>query len=278
MIETGISSDNGRHDGAARGVSLRLPREELDTRTIRRRTLHVDVGERLRDMIVEGELAPGERIDEKRLCELFQLSRTPLREALKVLASEGLVDLLANRGARVSEMTACEVRELFEVASELERMAAEASAERATDEELADLRHIHTSMERYYRAGRRSDYFLLNQRIHNAVIALARNGVLSTIHTALMTKIRRARYQAIMSQERWDESMREHEELLAALEARNGPRAGNILRTHVLNTGETVLAQMEQRAAAPIGVGRATAKDIPVGRRSDIGSGRRNAP
>ena len=245
---------------------------------IRRRTLHLDVTERLRDMIVEGELAPGERIDEKMLCELFQLSRTPVREALKVLASEGLVDLLPNRGTRVSEITACEVRELFEVASGLERMAAEASAELATDKELADLRRMHTSMERYYRAGRRSDYFRLNQRIHNSVIALARNGVLSTIHSALMTKVRRARYQAIMSQERWDESMHEHEELLKALEARNGPRAGNILRTHVLNTGETVRAQMENRAPTPVGVRQETAKDVPVGRRSDNGPRRRSAP
>jgi DNA-binding GntR family transcriptional regulator len=174
------------------------------------------------------------------LRDLFEISRTPLREALKVLASEGLVELLPNRGARVARMTAREVVELFEVASGLECMAAELAAQRATEKELAELRRVHESMLRYYRAGRRSDYFRLNQRIHNSIIALAKNDVLTESHQGLMTRIRRARYQAIMSQERWDESVREHEELLAALEARDGPRAGTVLRAHVLETGEVV--------------------------------------
>lgn len=242
-------TDIDRQGGGGVGVSLRLPREKPAQRAIHRRTLHVDITEQLRDMIVESELAPGDRIDEKSLCELFQISRTPLREALKVLAFEGLVELRPNRGARVSQMTAREVMELFEVASGLERMAAELGAERATDTELVELRRMQERMERCHRGGRRSDYFRLNQRIHNSVIALARNGVLSESHAALMTRIRRARYQAIMSQERWDESLREHKELLEALEDRDGPRAGEILRGHVLRTGETVCTVMETGAA-----------------------------
>jgi DNA-binding GntR family transcriptional regulator len=202
--------------------------------------LHHNVTERLRDMIVENELPAGERIDEKALCDLFDISRTPLREALKVLASEGLVELLPNRGARVAQMTEREVVELFEVASGLECMAAELAAQRATEKELAELRRVHESMLRYYKAGRRSDYFRLNQRVHNTIIALAKNDVLTESHQSLMTRIRRARYQAIMSQERWDESVQEHEDLLAALEARDGPKAGAILRAHVLETGEAV--------------------------------------
>jgi DNA-binding GntR family transcriptional regulator len=95
-------------------------------------------------------------------------------------------------------------------------------------------------MVRYYKAGRRSDYFRLNQRIHNTVIVLAKNDVLTDSHQSLMTRIRRARYQAIMSQERWDQSVQEHEDLLAALEARDGSSAGAILRAHVLETGEAV--------------------------------------
>jgi DNA-binding GntR family transcriptional regulator len=245
----GDAKDHTHIDRQRGGVSLRLPRDEPAPRAIHRRSLHVDITERLRDMIVESELAPRDRIDEKGLCELFQISRTPLREALKVLAFEGLVELLPNRGARVSQMTAREVLELFEVASGLERMAAELGAERAADAELVALRRMQERMERCHGAGRRSDYFRLNQRIHNSVIALARNSVLTESHAALMTRIRRARYQAIMSQERWDESLREHEELLEALEDRDGPRAGEILRGHVLRTGETICTVMESRGA-----------------------------
>ena len=209
----------------------------------------MDVTERLRDMIVENELALGERIDEKMLCDLLQISRTPLREALKVLAFEGLVELLPNRGARVSDMSAREVAELFEVSAGLERMAAELAAERATEGELAELRRMQESMERCFRSGRRSDYFRLNQRIHNSVIAFARNKVLAESHGVLMTRIRRARYQAIMSQSRWEESVREHEDLLRALEERDARHAGEILRRHVLGTGKTIHGMMEAEPA-----------------------------
>ncbi len=236
-----------RQEGGG-GVSLRLPRDEQMQPTIRRRTLHADVTEHLRDMIVENELALGQRIDEKWLCDLLQISRTPLREALKVLAFEGLVELLPNRGARVRAMTAREVMELFEVASELERMAAELAAERVTNGELADLRRMQESMEHCFRSRQRSDYFRFNQRIHNSVIAWARNAVLAESHGVLMTRIRRARYQAIMSQSRWDESVREHQNLLRALEERDARRAGEILRRHVLRTGETI---HEMMAPAP---------------------------
>ena len=142
-------------------------------------------------------------------------------------------------------MSEREVADLFEVAGGLERMAAELAAERATDDELAALRRMHESMERCFKAGRRSDYFRLNQRIHNSVIEYARNEVLAASHAVLMTRIRRARYQAIMSQSRWDESVREHEELLRALENRDARRAGEILQRHVLGTGKTVHGMME---------------------------------
>ena len=130
-------------------------------------------------------------------------------------------------------------------------MAAELAAERATEDELAELRRMQESMERCFRSGRRSDYFRLNQRIHNSVIALARNNVLAESHGVLMTRIRRARYQAIMSQSRWEESVREHEDLLRALEDRDARRAGDILRRHVLGTGRTIHGMMGAEPAGP---------------------------
>lgn len=217
-----------------------------DGRAIRRRSLHRYVTDRLRDMIVESELRPGDRIDEQALCDLFGISRTPLREALKVLASEGLIELRPNRGARVAPLTEQGVLQLFEVAAGVERMAAELAVARASDEDLTVLRQVHDRMLRYHAARRRSDYFRLNHRIHNAVVELAGNTVLTEVHAQLMTKIRRARFTAILSQERWDESVCEHENLMCALEARD-PAAGNILRDHVLATGKVVLAFVREQ-------------------------------
>ncbi len=230
-------------------VSLRLPAARRHERAIVRRSLHDEVEESLRDMIVENELAPGERIDEKRLCKLFAISRTPLREALKVLASEGLVELMPNRGARISMITSREVEEMFELASGLERLAAELVVERATDGELEEMRATHQRMIEFHRAGRRSDYFRLNQRIHNGIIALTGNAVLINTYAELMRKIRRARYAAIMSQARWDESVHEHEDLMNALVDRDGVRAGALLLRHVRETGEAVRSSIEAENA-----------------------------
>ncbi len=209
-------------------------------RGIRRRSLHRHVTDQLRDMIVENELNAGERIDEKALCDLFEISRTPLREALKVLAAEGLVELLPNRGARVAALTEQDIVELFEVVAGIERMAAEFAVERAIDAELVELRRAHDRMVRFHETRRRSDYFRLNHRIHNMVIELSGNALLVETHAQLMAKIRRARFTAILSQERWDQSMREHEDLMRALEARDS-EAGRILQDHVLATGKVLL-------------------------------------
>ncbi len=129
---------------------------------IKRRSLHREVVDRLRTMIVEAELAPGERISEGELCEQLGISRTPLREALKVLASEGLIDLLPNRGTRVSRITEKEIGELFEVISGIERMAGELAAEQATDKDIAKLGKLQERMELHHRNDERHDYFELN--------------------------------------------------------------------------------------------------------------------
>jgi len=212
---------------------------------IARRTLHADVTERLRDLIVEAELAPGERVDEKALCARFGVSRTPLREALKVLASEGLVVLLPNRGARITAITATGVAALFEAAAGLERTAAELAAVRASERELAGLARLQAMMERHHAARRRAEYFRVNQRIHDTVIGLARNEVLAELHAGLLIRIRRARYLANASRQRWNESLAEHRALLAALEARDAERAGRLLQAHMRDTGAAVCAVLE---------------------------------
>ena len=213
-------------------------------RTIRRSSLHDTVADRLRDMIVDGTLPPGERIHEQSLCETFGISRTPLREALKVLANEGLVELRANRGARIATLTEGELAELFEALEGLEGHAAQLAAERASAGELAALRQLHDRMEREWRRGRRTAYAKLNNEIHRTIVALAKNGTILGVHDTLMTKLRRARYMALMSNARWDEAVREHRAILAALDARDGAGAGRLVAEHVRHTGEVVRARM----------------------------------
>jgi DNA-binding GntR family transcriptional regulator len=220
---------------------------------IRRRPLHEEVVERLRDMIVEGGLATGERLNESALADLLGVSRTPIREALKLLASEGMVELLPNRGARVVEMSSTEIAELFEVISGIERHAAELTAQRITAAELVKLEALHERMETHFRNRNRRDYAKLNNEVHLSVVALSGNETLRALHRGLMTKVRRIRYIALELDERWRESFDEHVALLDALRRRDGRKAGTIMLAHVRETGEIAVgmfdAQKKTRSA-----------------------------
>lgn len=205
----------------------------------RARPLHEEVCDRLRDMIIEGEIATGERLHETNLSEVLNVSRTPLREALKLLANEGLVDLLPGRGARVSALSPESVGELFEVVSGLERLAAEFAAARMSARDLERLQRTHDKMAAHFAAGERHEYFALNHEIHVAIVAASKNRMLVATHGALMAKARRGRYSALASEERWKEAMAEHEALMAAFHKRDAKRAGDILFEHDRRTGET---------------------------------------
>jgi DNA-binding GntR family transcriptional regulator len=217
---------------------------------IRRQSLHHEVADRLRTMIVEAELAPGDRIAEAALCEQLGVSRTPLREALKVLASEGLIDLLPNRGTRVSKITAREIGELFEVLSGIERTAGELAAERAADADINKLQKFQERMEMHHRNNQRHEYFELNRQVHELIVRMSGNTVLVATHANLMMKVQRARYLAIMSRGRWDESIREHAEICEAIAAHEPARAGALIRDHVRETGE-IVRETFQSASAP---------------------------
>jgi DNA-binding GntR family transcriptional regulator len=222
--------------------------------TIRRqRPLHEEVIDRLRDMIVEGDLGVGERLNDAKLAEILNVSRTPIREAVKLLASEGLVDLLPGRGARVAGLSLESIGELFEVIAGLERHACELAAVRMSARDLDKLRRLHERMAAHHRAGERRDYFKLNSEIHLAIVLASRNAILQATHAALMVKARRGRHTALASHERWVEAMAEHDRLMGALAARDGRRAGEIMLQHDRRTGE-VVRQMLEAAEKGIGV------------------------
>ncbi|UYG07010.1 GntR family transcriptional regulator [Halomonas sp. M4R1S46] len=208
---------------------------------LRRLSLYEVVAERLREMVLEGELPPGSRISEKRLCETFEVSRTPLREALKVLANEGLVELLPNRGAKVTEVEPGEVADLFEVMVELEGLSGRLLASRAGEAEVAEIRELHQRMMSHYRRQERPEYFALNQQLHRRLTEIAGNAVLLELETSLTVKVTRARYAANLQLGRWEESAREHGEILAALEARDGEALSCAMRKHMRRTGDAVI-------------------------------------
>lgn len=213
--------------------------------SLRRRSLHEEVADCVRTMIIEGELKEGQRIHEPELCQQLDISRTPLREALKVLHSEGLVTIEPNRGAWVATITPEEIREHFEIISSLERRAAELTAVKATESDLARLSKLQDKLERHYQAQERNEYFETNQHIHRLIIELAGNDTLTQLHHQLMNRVSRGRYLAIGMQHRWEESVEEHRALLDALREHNAELAGRILAEHVLHTGGTLAKELE---------------------------------
>ena len=213
-------------------------------RSVHRRSLHDDVVEQLRDYVVEGDIQAGQKIPELELCEQLGISRTPLREALKVLAADRLITLIPNRGAVVRELTRADIEEVFPVIGTLEALAGELACQHITDKEIARLRKLHEKMVAHYLAGDRSHYFHCNREIHELILRAARNETLSAHYQSLATRLRRARYLANMSAERWAQAVREHEAILDAITNRDGRALSLILKQHLSLTFAAVLDRL----------------------------------
>jgi DNA-binding GntR family transcriptional regulator len=200
-------------------------------------TLHGEILGRLRDYLVEGNIPDGNRIPERQLCEMLGISRTPLREALKVLASEGLVDLLPNRGARVRHLSEHDLAELFDIMGGLEGLAGRLACENITDEEIAEIERLHYEMYGFYLHRDMHGYFNINQLIHQKIVHASRNATLRETYANFAGRIRRVRYSANFARkrERWGEAMREHEMILEALRRRAGGELSDILFHHLRN-------------------------------------------
>src|SRR5690242_15089386 len=165
--------------------------------------LHEEVVGRIRTILLDGEIPPGGRIPERDLCDRLQISRTPLREALKVLAAEGLVLLLPNRGSRAARLTDQDVHDLFEVCQGLEALAGELACERISEAQVEAIAAAHAAMAQHYREGDLTQYYRRNREIHEAIVAAAGNPVLSSLYESVTARIRRARYVTPMTPPRW---------------------------------------------------------------------------
>jgi DNA-binding GntR family transcriptional regulator len=211
-------------------------------------SLHGEVVSRLRDYLVEGNLTAGARIPERQLCEKFGISRTPLREALKVLASEGLLDLLPNRGARVREIGPHELAELFDLMGGLESLAGRLACERITAAEFSEIEQLHHQMYKFYLNRELPEYFRCNQLIHDNIVASGRNSALSLAYASLAGRMRRVRYAANLAhkRDRWGEAMREHEAILDCLRRRDGQELSDTLFRHLRNKQTAALDYLEE--------------------------------
>jgi len=208
---------------------------------LERQRLHDTVVEHLRKFIVEGVLPAGTRLNERELCETLGISRTPLREAFKVLAAEGLLVLSPNRGASVYRMSESEIRETFELMAGLEGFSGELACERITPAELAEIKALHYSMLACRVQNDLPGYYSRNQEIHNRINDAARNSALHNTYQSINRRIMAMRFRSNLHVDKWDRAVHDHEEMIKALEARDGKALSNILRRHLLEKRDAVL-------------------------------------
>ena len=207
---------------------------------VHRRSLHDELVERIRDMIIEGQLASGARIHEGQLCAAFGVSRTPLREALKYVASEGLIDLVPGRGAIVRKLSRRDVRGMLDVLSALEVLAARLACRHAAPSAIAQIRGLHDAMMQFYADQNRLEYYKLNQAIHSGLVALSGNDCLAQTHESIQLRLKRIRFIGNQEKSKWDGAVAEHQEMIQALEARDEVRLAAVVALHLERTWERV--------------------------------------
>ena len=197
-------------------------------------SLHEEVASTLREQIFSGALAPGSFLDEVALCERLGISRTPLREALKVLTAEGLLRHEPRRGCFVSEVTEQDLDEIFPVIALLEGRCAFEAARNASDADLVELAVMHERLSEHAHAGRIQDYYATNFTIHEAIIALARNRWLAQAIADLRKILKLSRLQSLSAPGRLAQSLSEHMTVFAALKSRDSEGADAAMRTHLM--------------------------------------------
>ena len=194
--------------------------ETQESTPIVRRPLHEEATDRLRDMIVQGRLASGIRLNERLLTAQLGVSRTPLREAFKVLATEGMVELLPNRGAIVAPMDPVRLAETLAVMGALEALAGELACRNVTEAQVNEIRALHYEMLAYHARGDLAGYFKFNLAIHLKIVKFSGNAVLFNTYRQLGGNVHRARAMVNLSKERWDAEVRKLGEILATFTAR----------------------------------------------------------
>jgi len=222
-------------------ASIQVPLLAESVDTVDRRTLPTAVAERLRELITEGELPAGTRLNERALCERLGVSRTPLREAFRLLSSEGLVKIQPNRGAQVAVLSENDIRESFEVLAGLEALSGELACRHVTDDEIAEIRALTFEMQASHARQDLPAYYRVNREIHARINQAARNKLLSHVFSTLNLRVQNLRFRSNLNHDKWDKAMHEHVAMVDALSRRDGPELSRLLREHLERKCEAVI-------------------------------------
>lgn len=204
-------------------------------RAITKKTLHEEIASNLRKMIISSELKEGNKINEAELCTLMGISRTPLREALRVLSAEGLIKLIPNRGAFVSKPTFNEIKEMFDVMGVLEGFCARKVLEKMSNNDFAFLEKLHNRLEENFERRDQKGYLRYNNQYHSFLQEVAGNKTLNQIINDLRKKILLYRFKSLNLPGRFECSIQEHRELLEAFRKRNPEKAESLMKNHLKN-------------------------------------------
>ncbi|MDB4136214.1 GntR family transcriptional regulator [Burkholderiaceae bacterium] len=207
-------------------------------------SLVLKVAQQLRDMLVEGLIAPGAKLNERELAEACAVSRTPLREAVRMLAAEGLVVLLPNRGAIAVSLSKQDAAHTFEVIAGLEALSGELAAQRITDSEILEIQALNLEMRAAFLRRDLPSYYRLNAQIHAGINRAARNPVLINTYGQVNARLQALRFRSNQDTDKWREALMEHDAMVDALGRRDGPALSQILTRHLNTKRDVVLAQL----------------------------------
>jgi DNA-binding GntR family transcriptional regulator len=218
---------------------------------IRVESLPQEIAKRIREMIRKGVLKEGDRITEKPLCQAMGVSRTPLREALRLLGSEGLIRLVPNKGAFVAQPAMKDIREMFQVMSILEGTSARQCAEKLDDRGLKKLERLFQKLEKHFEESNHERYMAVNHSYHTLVEDLAGNRILSEVINGLRQKILLYRYKQIYLPDRLSRSMQEHRDLQDAFRRRDSDAAERLMKDHLMKQCEVLEREDNETSSSP---------------------------
>lgn len=205
------------------------------------KTAHQEVANLIREMIQNGDLKKGDKISEITLCELFGVSRTPIREALRILYTQGLVDLIPHRGAFVSEFDVDDIKDIFEVMSGLEGMCARLATQRMTTNDLQQIENIHAVLEEHFDNNNSQSYLKQNWELHEFIQQLSGNKVLNAVINGLRQKALLYRQRQLYQPNRFKASIQEHRDILSAFRKKDPELAEKTMKRHLQNQGRSLI-------------------------------------
>jgi DNA-binding GntR family transcriptional regulator len=214
--------------------------------------LHEAIFQKLRSLLVEGTIPPGSKLNERELAESLNVSRTPIREAIRRLAADGLVELITNRGAIAVQLSKTDVIHTFEVIAQLEAYSGELAAQNITDATLSELEALQYEMMASYARRDLSSYYKLNLRIHSLINQAANNPVLSQLFSQVNARIEALRFRSNKDGIKWEKAVQEHQEMIDALKARDSARMRKVMIAHVHNKRDVVMQLLESESSHPL--------------------------